>query len=222
MAARRRRPSSTARSASPSSDSSLVQRLATGATLAVDRRGINAHVGSATIALASRSTNHGTWQRYRSGVTRTTSFGHESILFGINRAEQFLTVDHRQGTRTWTWQLDATRGTPRLDADGGVSFTRAGRSVGFHILPVAILDRSGRDVTPNGLRWSLDRSGSSWILGVRLDDRKLPLPYLVDPIALIAACGLAAGPGGTTSCTAANIDGSIEPRHHQAFRSGDR
>ena len=34
------------------------------------------------------------------------------------------------------------------------------------------------------------------------------MPYLIDPIALIAACGLAAGPGGTTSCTAATSTGS--------------
>ena len=52
------------------------------------------------------------------------------------------------------------------------------------------------------------RQGSSWILGLRLDDAHLPVPYLIDPIALIAACGLAAGPGGTTSCTAATSTGS--------------
>ena len=34
------------------------------------------------------------------------------------------------------------------------------------------------------------------------------MPYLIDPIALIAACALAAGPGGTTSCTAARSTGS--------------
>ena len=193
---------------SSSSDASLEQRLAGGATLTVDGRGIDAHAGSATIALASRGAGRGDWQRYRSGVTRTTSFGRESILFGINRAEQFLTVAHRQGTRTWSWQLDATRGHPRLTPDGGVSFSRAGRLDGFHILPVAILDARGRDITPAGLRWSLDRDGSGWILGVRLDDKTLPLPYLIDPIALIAACGLAVGPGGTTSCTAATSTGS--------------
>ncbi len=133
---------------------------------------------------------------------RTTSFGSESILFGINRAEQFLTVQHRQGARTWSWQLDATHGTPHVDANGGVSFSRAGSLAGFHILPVAIFDDRGRDITPAGSHWSLARDGSSWTLGLRLDDKALPLPYLIDPIALIAACGLAAGPGVTTSCTA--------------------
>ena len=49
---------------------------------------------------------------------------------------------------------------------------------------------------------------SGWTLGLRLDDRTLPVPYLIDPIALIAACALPAGPGGTTSCTAARSTGS--------------
>jgi Bacterial Ig domain/Bacterial Ig-like domain/Bacterial Ig-like domain (group 3) len=193
---------------SPSPGAALVRRAATGTTLAADRRGLAARAGSATIALASRNTVGDPWQRHGSGVTRATSFGRESILFGINRAEQFLTVDRRQGTRTWSWRLDASKGSPRLDPDGGVSFTSAGALAGFHILPVAILDGRGRDITPAGLRWSLARDGSSWILGVRLDDAKLPVPYLIDPIALIAACGLAAGPGGTTSCTAAASTGS--------------
>ena len=192
----------------PSPDASLERRLATGATLAVDGRGIAARVGSATIGLASSGAGHGAWQRYGGGVTRATSFGRESILFGINRAEQFLTVARRQGTRTWRWQLDATHGVPRLDAGGGVSFAGAGSLAGLRILPVAILDRSGRDVTPAGLRWSLDRQGSGWVLGVRLDDRRLPVPYLVDPIVVIAACALPVGPGGTTSCTAATSTGS--------------
>ena len=192
----------------PSTDASLRRRLATGATLSIDGRGIDAHNATTTIALASAGGPHGGWQRYRGGVTRATSFGRESILFGINRAEQFLTVDRRQGTRTWRWQLAASQGSPRLDPDGGVTFTGAGPLAGFHILPVAILDRRGRDVTPAGLRWSLDRVGSTWSLGVRLDDAHLPVPYLIDPIVLIAACGLAAGPGGTTSCTAATSTGS--------------
>jgi Bacterial Ig domain len=193
-------------SASP--DASLVRRLATGATLAIDGRGLEAHIGSVKVALASGGSGSGGWVRYSGGAARSTSFGRESILFGINRAEQFLTIADHQGPRTWSWQLDATHGSPRLDPDGGVGFTRDGRLVGYRILPVAILDGGGRDVTPAGLRWSLERRGSGWRLGLRLDDRTLPVPYLIDPIALIAACGLAAGPGGTTSCTAATSTGS--------------
>ena len=192
----------------PSSHASLERQLATGATLSVDARGIDAHVGAAAVALASRGEGNGAWRRYRDGAARATSFGRESILFGINRAEQFLTVDRRQGARTWTWQLDATNGVPRLGPDGGVTFAHAGRLVGLHILPVAILDRHGRDVTPAGLHWSLGRQGTRWILGLRLDDAHLPVPYLIDPIVLIAACVLPVGPGGTTSCTAATSTAS--------------
>ncbi len=69
-----------------------------------------------TIALASQSAGSGDWQRYGSGVTRTTSFGRESILFGINRAEQFLTVEPPVRERAHgRWQLDATHGTPHVD-----------------------------------------------------------------------------------------------------------
>ena len=172
----------------PSSDASLERRLATGATLAIDTRAST----PASATRRSRSRRAAPARQLaalRDGVTRATSFGHESILFGINRAEQFLTVDRRQGTRTWSWQLDATHGDPRLVPDGGVSFTRARAALpGFRILPVAILDRRGRDITPAGLRWSLDGE-AGWTLGLRLDDRRLPVPYLIDPIALIAACG---------------------------------
>ncbi|HEY5059098.1 MAG TPA: Ig-like domain-containing protein [Gaiellaceae bacterium] len=191
---------------SRSADASLERRLTTGATIAIDRRGLDVHVGTATIALASQSTTRGAWQRYRTGVMRDTSFGRESILFGINRAEQFLTVDRRQGARTWSWQLDATAGAPHLDADGGVTFTRAGHVL-VRILPAEILDGRGRNVTPAGVRWSLERHGSGWRLGLRVDDATLPMPYLIDPIALIAPCALP-GPGGTMSCTAATSTGS--------------
>ncbi len=191
-----------------SADASLERRLVTGTTLAVDHAGIDARAGSQTIALAARSAGHGDWQRHGSGVTRTTSYGRESVLFGINRAEQFLTVNRHLGTRTWSWQLDATKGTPHVGADGGVSFTRAGRLAGFRILPVAILSANGRDVTPAGLRWSVNRNPSGWTLGLRLDDKTLPLPYLIDPTALIAACALPVGAGSTTSCTAATSTGT--------------
>ena len=193
---------------SPSLDASLQRRLASGATLAIDGGALAARVGSATITLASRGAGSERWLRFPNGATRTTSFGRESILFGINRAEQFLTVADHQGTRTWSWQLAASHGSPRLDAAGGVRFTDAGRLVGYRILPVEILDRHGRDITPAGLRWALDRNGASWRLSLRFNDKHFAVPYLIDPIALIAACALGAGPGGTTSCTAATSTGS--------------
>jgi hypothetical protein len=192
----------------PSPDASLERRLASGATLAIARGGLDAHVGPATINLASRGGEPGEWVRHSGGAMRTTSFGRESILFGINRAEQFLTVARHQGTRTWNWQLDASHGSAQLAPDGSVEFTRQGRLIGYRILPAEILDRRGRNVTPTALRWSLERRGAGWQLGLRFSDQALPVPYLIDPIALIAACGLAAGPGSTTSCTASSSTGS--------------
>ena len=58
----------------------------------------------------------------------------------------------------------------------------SGKTVGArHILPVAIFDRSGKDVTPAGLRWSLRKAASGWLLELKLNDAKLPLPYVIDP-----------------------------------------
>ena len=173
----------------------------------------------------SRSRSHGTGSEHVAALRAAASrapraSGSESILFGINRAEQFLTVERRQGTRTWSWQLDATHGTPHIDADGGISFSRAGRLAGFHILPVAILDRSGRDITPAGSRWSLDAQHA------RLDTRPAtrrheaaaPVPDRSDR----ADRGLRARRPVPAARRAAprHVDRHVEPRHHEAVGSG--
>ena len=59
--------------------------------------------------------------------------------------------------------------------------TAGADSAGLRIAPVAILDGSGRDVTPAKASWKLDRSGGEWFLALDLDDAKLPLPYAIDP-----------------------------------------
>ena len=97
---------------SPSPDASLRRRLASGATLAIQDGSLAARDGSATIALSSSGGSDGDWRRFHGGASRATEFGRESILFGINRAEQFLTVERRQGARTWTWRLDANARQP--------------------------------------------------------------------------------------------------------------
>ncbi len=60
-----------------------------------------------------------------------------------------------------------------LGADGGNS--------GLTILPAAILDPKGRNITPASTRWSLDRDDRGWLLELDLDDSPLPLPYVIDP-----------------------------------------
>src|SRR5439155_25792423 len=50
------------------------------------------------------------------------------------------------------------------------------------LAPVRILDADGAAITPAGLRWVLQRADArSWWLELRLDDRQLPLPYVIDP-----------------------------------------
>ena len=71
-------------------------------------------------------------------------------MLGLNRVEQSLTVDKRQGTRTWRWRLDAAKLAPRLTADGTVRFADGKKDSGLRILPVVVFDKSGKDITPRG------------------------------------------------------------------------
>src|SRR3954447_23669726 len=158
---------------------------ALGGKLEIRRGAMRVSSGSDTLLL--RFKGSAPWRQFANGVARPTPFGREAITFGVNRVEQSLLVDHRQGTRTWKWSL-ASSLAARIASDGSVRF---GHSA-LRILPVALLDRTGRDVTPPGLRWSLRRH----TLVLRLDDARLPTPYIVDPIALVAAC-----PGGGCAST---------------------
>ena len=142
----------------------------------------------------------GAWRGHQHGVQRKLPFGSEAIVLGLNRVEQSLTVDKRQGTRTWRWRLDAAKLAPRLTADGTVRFADGKKDSGLRILPVVVLDRRGENITPRGLRWSLERAGKTRWLQLRLNDADLPLPYVIDPIALVAACP----GGGCDNSTATN------------------
>src|SRR5437588_757790 len=113
------------------------------------------------------------------GAARATSFGHGTVVFGADRFEEFLVVERRQGQREWRWQL-GTQLTPRLGADGTIHLEDRGRRA-LRILPVRILDVHAHDVTPASARWTVRRRGGGWTLGLSLDDRKLPLPYVIDP-----------------------------------------
>src|SRR5437588_7269304 len=133
------------------------------------------------------------WRQYANGVARRTTFGREAITFGDNRVEESLLVERRQGTKVWRWAL-GTSLHARVAADGSVRFD----DPALRILPVAILDRAGRNVTPRGLRWTMRRNQ----LELRLADAGLPLPYVIDPIALVAAC-----PGG--GCATASTSSGL-------------
>ncbi|TML63972.1 MAG: hypothetical protein E6G22_05255, partial [Actinobacteria bacterium] len=175
-----------------------LERLAGGATARIGRRefGVRARGGRVTLTPIG-STARG-WSTFRDGVTRRTSFGHDTIVVGRRRVEELLTVSRRQGVRTWAWRIGAAGLVPRAGANGAVAFVAGHRLAPTSIAPVEILDAHGRRVTPAGLRWSLRRSGSGWWLELRLDDRRLPLPYVVDPSITFRASATATA-GSVTS-----------------------
>jgi hypothetical protein len=181
----------------PQSRASLVgmpsrTRPALGGKLEVAQGGLRVSSGRSSLSL--RFARGGPkWRVYERGVGRRTDFGGEAIAFGTDRMEESLLVEHRQGERVWRWRLGTTRLDPSLSVDGSVRFRHAGRDSGLRILPVAILDRHGNDVTPSGAHWSLARArGKQW-LELRLDDTKLPIPYVIDPVVIVGTCGPGAG-----------------------------
>ena len=154
----------------------LVRRPAPGVRVRLDSSGFRVSHKQTQVGISLTGTKRGNWDRFADGVSRPTAYGRETIVVDSTGTEQFLTVERRQGTRDWQWQLD-TDTQPRLQPDGSILYG----SGPTRTPPVAILDAGGKDVTPDGLRWSLREQDGSWRLGLRLDDSKLPLPYLVDP-----------------------------------------
>lgn len=116
----------------------------------------------------------GAWRTSRDHLVRSTRFGREEVVVGPLQVEDSLIVVRRQRLREWRWRLAASP-RPRLRSDGAV---RVGR---LTILPVGISDRSGADITPAGLRWHLRHTRTRWTLTLRLNDSRLPLPYVIDP-----------------------------------------
>ena len=183
----------------PVPNASLTRRPAKGVGVRIDRAGFHVEGRNTAISLRGVGTSTHRWARYSHGVARTTSFGRESVVVTPEKTEQFLTVDHRQGTKTWRWQLSTGKLQPIVGDDGAVGFWSANTLAGLHVDPVAILDTAGRDVTPGGLRWSLARDRRGWLLELRIDDAQLPLPYVIDPaIAYVTAGGGNNGAGTTT------------------------
>ncbi len=137
-------------------------------------------VGALTMSLSTVNGGQGRWSAYSRGAARRTSFGREFVTVSGSGAEQLLQVDSHQGMHTWRWQIGGSKLVPRLDRNGSVSFrSEDGRDTGISIAPVALLDTSGRALTPKGLRWTL--AGGGRFLELRLDDSSLPVPYVIDP-----------------------------------------
>ncbi len=166
----------------------------------INRSGFQVKAPKTRVALHGVDGGNGRWTRFAHGVSRQTSFGSETILVKPQKTEQFLTVERKQGPRTWRWRLDAPKLRPRLGDDGAIAFVDDHTLAGLHIEPVAILDEAGSDVTPEGLEWSLGRDRQGWLLELDLDDSELPTPYVIDPaIAIHYLASMANNGGGAAS-----------------------
>src|SRR5712691_6314993 len=150
-----------------------------GLDASIDRSGLRLRLGSSAVRLSASAAGRARWQIHESGAVRPTSFGHELVVLGHTGVEEYLTVTRHQGVRTWRWRLGANL-DPSLSF--GMVMLKARDGSGSAIVePPAILDGTGNRVTPRGLHWTVSRhAGVSW-LELRLDDRQLPLPYVIDP-----------------------------------------
>ena len=190
-------------------DAPLVREPLAGVRTVLDSRSFGFERAGESVSLRPSGTR-GDWTRYEGGAVRATPFGSETVLFrGERGLEQFLTVERRQGERTWRWQLQTGNLEPRLRVDGAVEFRRGQDTAALRIAPVAILDANGQDVTPAGLRWSLAERGSTWWLELELDDAGLPLPYVIDPAIGPAATTTAFGTGSPLVLTRPGSAGDL-------------
>ena len=165
----------------PKPDAPLARRTAPGVGVQIDRSGFEVAGPKTLVSLSGLDTGRADWARFTRGASRRTYFGRETIVVAPQKTEQFLTVDRHQGKRTWRWRLGSPGITPRVGDDGAVSFVRGHALAPVHIAPVQILDAEGAIVTPSDLRWSVRRTGKAWSLELRLDDSRLPAPYVIDP-----------------------------------------
>ena len=165
----------------PKPDAPLARRPAEGVKVRIDRKGFQIAGEHGRVSIASAAPSSSRWARYAHGAARPTSFGRETVVVTPEKTEQFLTVERRQGRKTWQWQLASAGQTPRVGDDGAIAFLERHRLAPMRVEPVAILDERGKDITPEGLRWSVAQGRHGWVLKLRLDDTKLPLPYVIDP-----------------------------------------
>ncbi|TMK79966.1 MAG: hypothetical protein E6G45_02105 [Actinobacteria bacterium] len=194
------RPVLAAALGAPNPHAPFARRLARNVRTRIDGTGFDVAAPKTLVALHGIGTGGARWTRFSRGVSRPTSFGRETILVAPRKTEQLLTVDHRQGLKTWRWRLSAPRLRPRLGDDGAVGFVSGHTLAGLHVEPVALLDEGGRDVTPAGLKWSLGHDRKGWLLELRLDDSELPLPYVIDPaIAIHTYASMANNGAGSAS-----------------------
>ncbi|HWH06843.1 MAG TPA: hypothetical protein VNT23_10480, partial [Gaiellaceae bacterium] len=99
--------------------SSLAREAAPNVRVVVEERSFRFERAGGAVALEPQSGGDGRWIRHSGGATRTTPYGSETVLLrGEDGLEHFVTVERRQGERTWSWRLDAGTLEPRSRVDG--------------------------------------------------------------------------------------------------------
>ena len=196
----------------------LLRTPAPGTTVQLREGGYRVESGALDIGLRSIDSALGgadELERFADGVTRRTSYGWESVTVTPSRTEQFLTVARHQGRETWRWELTTLDLSPRVGADGRITFARPNGLVSetTYLDRVRILDGERRDVTPAGLSWSVARSGGRWWLELDLDDAGLPLPYVIDPALVTNGSNTAFGDSGVTAPALPGSSGDLLLAH---------
>ncbi len=177
----------------------LVRTPAPHVTVRIAKDGLAVSHPDGAVALIGTTQSQKRWTPHSNGASRKTTFGAQAIVFDGKQqgAEEYLVVDKRQGTRTWRWRLD-TNLTPRMTPAGLVGFADGHRITDSYIPAVKILDAGGHDVTPRGAAWKTVKRNGAWWLELSLNDRRLSLPYTIDPAVLriigtVATIGAVAG-----------------------------
>lgn len=161
-----------------SAKAKLVRKPSQNLTIDLRHRGFTIRYGPATLTrFPTRVGKVGAPQKHVYGVVRRNGVGDEATAVRGNVTSAYIVVTRRQGPRVWTWHLD-TNLKPRIRADGAVVL--AGR-VGLLVEPPLIYDRAGEEITTVGrkARFRLAKEGSGWRLSLPIDDRVLPIPYVI-------------------------------------------
>jgi len=111
---------------------------------------------------------------YETGVMYRTPQFDVAQRVEQHRLREFIVVRESQGVKVWQWQLHAfsPTGDPWLRADGRVEL-----GGGYIINKPTLLDYDGAPIAGRKVHWQLKGS----VLELRVDDRGLALPYMVDP-----------------------------------------
>ena len=193
----------------PQPGAPLTRQPAKGVSVRIGRSRLEVAGPSMSVSLGTVGIGTARWARYSHGAARRTSFGRESVVVAAGKTEQYLTVDRRQGAKTWQWRLGSSGATPRVGADGAVGFVANHTLSAMHIEPVAILDASGATITPRGLRWSVSHDHAGWLLKLRLDDSKLAAPYVIDPAITLRGATASNSGGATATSLVYNVPAGV-------------